>query len=194
MKKVSCCVVVLFGTVAEVVPSPLGREDFGGARRTSVPNLHLETADNFLWAHIGNGPSFRVSILTRYQINPSRVTMPPNQAEASSSTAGGAEAGKDRLWEFQLRRENKSILQEIRTAAKHREIDQVEFARQTKAASERLFALETKVAELEHARKEDEKAREKWMDDAAAFKSSMADFLSGRLSEGLARIAYKLHQ
>lgn len=120
--------------------------------------------------------------------------MPPNQAEASSSAAGGAEAGKDRLWEFQLRRENKSILQEIRSAAKNREMDQAEFVRQTKAARDRLTALETRLAELEHARKEDEKARENWMKDAAAFKSSMADFLSGRLNEGLTHIVYEQHQ
>jgi septal ring factor EnvC (AmiA/AmiB activator) len=118
----------------------------------------------------------------------------PTEAQPSVSTSSTIETAKDRLWEFQLRKENKAILQEIKIAAKDRQKDQAEYERKMKASSGRIDALEAKLADLERLYKEHAHAREKWMEEAAAFKSSMANVLAQHLNEGFTHASLTISQ
>jgi hypothetical protein len=109
----------------------------------------------------------------------------PDHVRVPTSNIGIAETARDRMWEFQLRKENKAMLQEIRNAAKQRELEQAEIDRTTRASTELLATIEARLAALENAYKEDQKGREKFMDDAARFRAQMTEFLSARFNEGV---------
>jgi flagellar motility protein MotE (MotC chaperone) len=111
------------------------------------------------------------------------------QTSAEVSVSGSAaittaDLAANKLWEYQLRRENKVILQEIKEAAKRREANNAEAERKTNVLDERIAALEAKVAEFERMYKEDEKARAKWNEEAVALRSAMAGFLAGQVRAG----------
>lgn len=93
-----------------------------------------------------------------------------------------AEMAKDRLWEYQLRRENQVILKEIRDAAKRREANTTEVKEKEVAYEQRIAIIEAKILELEQLHKDDVEARAKWAVEAAAFRSTMAAFIEGKMS------------
>lgn len=104
--------------------------------------------------------------------------VPTNGGGSSSMTA------KDQLWTFQLRKENKAMLQEIRNLQEQRQIAHAEFEGSIKVATDHLAKVDARVTELEQKHWENVELQEKFREEIAALQSKMAETMTGRFHQG----------
>jgi len=104
------------------------------------------------------------------------------QAALSPKLAGVA---ADKLWQFQLRKENKALLEQIQEIERRRQSDAAEANRKFKETADRMIALESRVAEHEREKTKSEQAVKHFMKEGAAFKAIVKDFLEGGVPEGM---------
>ena len=90
---------------------------------------------------------------------------------------------KNKLWQFQLRKENKVLLEQMQEHEKRRQFDAAESDRKLKEGADKIIALESRLAEYERERTRDDQARKEFMKADAAFKAEFKNFLEGRVSE-----------
>jgi hypothetical protein len=104
--------------------------------------------------------------------------------QAAMSPKMGAVAA-DKLWQFQLRKENKALLEQLQEQERHRQFDAAEVDRKLKESADRIITLESRLSEVEREKARDNQARKEFIKGDAAFKAYIKNFLEGRLSEGL---------
>ena len=95
-----------------------------------------------------------------------------------------AAVAADKLWQFQLRKENKALLEQLQENERRRQLDASEAERKLKDSADRIIALESRLSEVEREKFRDDEARKEFMKADAAFKADFKNFLEGRLSEG----------
>lgn len=105
-----------------------------------------------------------------------------------------ATAAADKLWQFQLRKENMALLEQIREQESLRQVAAAEANKKFKESADRIIALESRISELERERARDVQARKEFMKGDAAFKAELKHFLDGRFSEGLLEVALVARQ
>ena len=106
------------------------------------------------------------------------------QAALSPKLAGVA---ADKLWQFQLRKENKALLELVQENERRSQLDTAEASRKHKESTDRIIALESRLAEHEREKARDEQARKEFMKEDAAFKVMVKGFLEGRVTEGTSK-------
>ncbi|KAE9381500.1 hypothetical protein N431DRAFT_425071 [Stipitochalara longipes BDJ] len=102
------------------------------------------------------------------------------QTTLSPKLAGVA---TDKLWQFQLRKENKALLDQIQENERRRQFDTTEADRKLKESTDRITALESRLAKYEREKTREDQARRDFMKEDAAFKTNLKNFLEGRVSE-----------
>jgi hypothetical protein len=102
----------------------------------------------------------------------------------SSLTSNLAAVAGDKLWQFQLRKENKALLEQLQEIERRRQFDAAEAEKKLKESTDRIIALESRLSEIEREKNRDDQARKEFMKGDAAFKSDFKNFLEGRISEG----------
>jgi hypothetical protein len=95
-----------------------------------------------------------------------------------------AAVAADKLWQFQLRKENKALLEQLQENERRRQLDASEAERKLKDSADRIITLESRLSEVEREKIRDDEARKEFMKADAAFKADFKNFLEGRLSEG----------
>ena len=95
-----------------------------------------------------------------------------------------AAAAADKLWQFQLRKENQALLEQLKENERRRQFDAAEAERKHKENADRIIALESRLSEVEREKIKDDQARMEFMKGDAAFKSNLKSFLEPRVSEG----------
>jgi hypothetical protein len=95
-----------------------------------------------------------------------------------------AAVAADKLWQFQLRKENKALLEQLQENERRRQLDASEAEKKLKDSADRIIALESRLSEVECEKSRDDEARKEFMKADAAFKADFKNFLEGRLSEG----------
>lgn len=109
-------------------------------------------------------------------MNPSQpplATKPPTTEMAASN-----------LWEYQLRRENRAILERVRKIGEQRDADVSENMKRIQEAEKRRLALEARVAELEKEQKLKDARAVEHEKACAAKMAEMEKCLRSRLTEG----------
>lgn len=101
-----------------------------------------------------------------------------------------AAVATDKLWQFQLRKENKALLEQLQENERRRQYDTAESDRKLKESADKIIALESRLAEHDREKIKDDQARREFMKEDAAFKTNLKNFLEGRLSEGLFRMSF----
>jgi DNA repair exonuclease SbcCD ATPase subunit len=100
----------------------------------------------------------------------------------------------DKLWQFQLRKENKAILDQLQENERRRQADAAEAERKLKESANRIKALESRLSEVEREKIKEDQARKEFMKVDAAFKANFKTFLEGRLYEGWWRMHVLVRQ
>lgn len=101
-----------------------------------------------------------------------------------------AAVAADKLWQFQLRKENKALLEMMQELERRRESDAAEVASKQKESTDRIIALELRLSEFEREKIKNEHVQREFAKADAAFKSDMKSFLEGRISEGKSMTQY----
>ena len=105
---------------------------------------------------------------------------------------GTAQRPADRLWEHQLRRENKALLEQIKEIGKRREADYAESERKRQETEERLDAIETKLTGFGHELREAVRASEKTATELRTAFSRLGERIGGRAANGRLRVSHIL--
>jgi len=108
--------------------------------------------------------------------------------QVSAAEGSVAAVAADKLWQLQLRKENKAILEKLQENEKLIQSGGAEANRKTEAGEAKIVTLEARLAEDERKRE----ALEKMLDQAqkehrreiAALKLAMKDMIEGRISNG----------
>lgn len=87
------------------------------------------------------------------------------------------------LWEYQLRKENKAILDQIRKYGDKRDADVAENMRRFQEGEKRRLALEARVAELERDQKLQDARAAEHKKECAAKLAELENFLKGRITD-----------
>lgn len=106
---------------------------------------------------------------------------PITPAGVASSSSIGA---KDQLWTFQLRKENKAMLQEIRDLQERRQTDYADFEGSLRVATDNLAKVDARVTELERRHAEDVQSQEKFREEIAALQALMAERMASKFHQG----------
>jgi len=96
-----------------------------------------------------------------------------------------ASVAADKLWQFQLRKENKALLEQLQENERRRQFDAAESNKKLKENADRIIALESRLAQHEREKARDEQARKEFMKGDAAFKAMVKDYLERRVPEGM---------
>jgi hypothetical protein len=116
------------------------------------------------------------------------------QTALSPKNVKVAASAADTLWQFQLRKENKALLEQIQEQERRRQVDAAEADRKFKESANRIIALESRISEMERERVREEQARKVFIKGDAAFKAELKSFLEGRFSEGSHRTLLTRYQ
>jgi hypothetical protein len=103
-----------------------------------------------------------------------QTTLSPNRAAVAA----------DKLWQFQLRKENKALLEQLQENERRRQFDAAEAERKLTESTNRIIALESRLSEIEREKTKDDQARAEFIKGDTAFKSDFKNFLEGRISQG----------
>jgi hypothetical protein len=95
----------------------------------------------------------------------------------------------DKLWQFQLRKENKALLEQILELESRHQFDAAEADRKHNESADQIVALESRLAEIEREKNRNDQVWNGFMKEDGAFKANVKTFLEGRLSEGTFRMA-----
>lgn len=109
--------------------------------------------------------------------------MAPVQTPASTNQST-AEMAANTMWEYQLRKENKAILEQIRKYGDKRDADVAENMKRFQEGEKRRLALEARVAELERDQKLQDARAAEHKKECAARLQELENFLKGRVTEG----------
>ena len=98
----------------------------------------------------------------------------------------GEDTPADRLWTFQLRKENRALLELLEESKRQQQVIDAENRRKIKEGEERLAALEAKEVEYERQKQRELEALSKDREEVASMKAQMESFLrQQRVSDGL---------
>ena len=107
------------------------------------------------------------------------ASSPPTLSSAQGTPA-------DRLWTFQLRKENAVLLELLEESKRQQQVTDAENKRKIKEGEERLAALEAKEVEYELQKQRELQALSKDREEVASMKAQMESFLrQQRVSDGL---------
>jgi len=102
------------------------------------------------------------------------------------SLSSGEDTPADRLWTFQLRKENAALLKLLEESKRQQQVIDAENKRKIKEGEERLAALEAKEVEYELQKQRELEALSKDREEVASMKAQMESFLrQQRVSDGL---------
>ncbi len=110
--------------------------------------------------------------------------MAASQAPGTDSVSAKA---TDRLWEYQLRREHKVILEQIRDVEAQRDTELAEYRRTCEDALQKYIALQNRVEEIERHHTEWDRTVEEHENRIAELKNDITQFLTPRVSAGWSR-------
>ncbi|KAE8441349.1 hypothetical protein EG329_005498 [Mollisiaceae sp. DMI_Dod_QoI] len=99
------------------------------------------------------------------------------------TTQSTAEIAANSLWEYQLRKENRAILEQIRKIGDKRDAEVSENMKRFQEGEKRRLALEARVLELEREQKLQDARVAEHKKQCAAKLVDMENFLRGRLSD-----------
>ena len=105
-----------------------------------------------------------------------------NQETASTTRQAGVAA--DKLWQYQLRKENKALLEQLQENERRRQFYEAEADKKAKECADSIIALETKISEHEREKTRIDRAVKDMEMGQKTFKSGMMNFLQGRNPEG----------
>ncbi|CZR51194.1 uncharacterized protein PAC_01069 [Phialocephala subalpina] len=94
-----------------------------------------------------------------------------------------AEMAANTMWEYQLRKENKAILDQIRKYGEKRDADVAENMKRFQEVEKRRLALEARVTELERDQKLQDAHAAEHKKECAAKLAEMENFLKGRVND-----------
>lgn len=106
----------------------------------------------------------------------------------ASTNQSTAEMAANTLWEYQLRKENKAILEQIRKYGDKRDADVAENMKRFQEGEKRRLALEARVVELERDRRLQDARAAEHKKECAAKLAELENFLKGRVTEGKAHL------
>ena len=101
-----------------------------------------------------------------------------------SANKSTAETAANNLWEYQLRKENKAILEQVRKIGEKRDADVSENMRRMQEGEKRRLVLEARVAELERDHKDYDARMAEHKKECAAKLAEMENFLKDRTTVG----------
>jgi hypothetical protein len=100
--------------------------------------------------------------------------------------SSGHDTPADRLWTFQLRKENADLLKLLQESKRQQQAADAENKRKIKEGEERLTALEAKEVEYELQKQRELEALRKDREEVASIRAQMESFLrQQRVSDGL---------
>jgi hypothetical protein len=107
-------------------------------------------------------------------------------APSPPTLSSGEDNPADRLWTFQLRKENAALLKLLEECKRQQQIIDAENKRKIKEGEERLAALEAKEVEYERQKQRELEALIKDREEVASMKAQIESFLrQQRVSDGL---------
>lgn len=109
--------------------------------------------------------------------------MAPVQPPAPTNQST-AEMAANTMWEYQLRKENKAILDQIRKYGEKRDADVAENMKRFQEVEKRRLALEARITELERDQKLQDARAAEHKKECAAKLAEMENFFKGRVNDG----------